>query len=102
MKKNLKKWLCVVLAVLVLLPTVPLIAGAIAPPENSTENVASSAQSPLKVEITTGKDKYTLLGKIEFTATITNTSNSAVNNVRAEVQFGKDLRPLKGSQIILN
>ena len=106
MKKNFKKWLCVLLAVALLVPTLPLIAGAIAPTTGgSVQGATSSGQAPLKVEIKSDKNKYTLLGKMEFTATITNTSNSTVNNISAEALFGKDvfkgnILPLKrGSQI---
>ena len=99
MKKNFKKWLCVVLAVALLASTLPLIAGALAPSGGSTDSAQSSGQAPLKVEIKSNKDKYTLLGKMEFTATITNTSSSTVENISAQALLGSSLRPLKnGSQ----
>ena len=99
MKKNFKKWLCVVLAVALLASSLPLIAGALAPSGGSTENAPSSGQAPLKVEIRSNKDKYILLGKMEFTATITNTSSSMVENISAQALLESSLRPLaNGSQ----
>ena len=60
----------------------------------------TAGNSPLRIDISSKKDKYTLLGKIEFTATITNISNSTVNNTTAKAFFGSSLRALEdGSQI---
>ena len=98
MKKKIKKWVCILLAVVLLTSTLPLIAGALAPSAGSVQGISSSG-GPLKVEIKPNKDKYTLLGKIEFTATITNTSSSTVENISAQALLGASLRPLKnGSQ----
>lgn len=101
MKKIFVKWLCVVLAVVLTASALPLIAGAIAPSAGgSVQGASSTGQAPLKVEITSSKEKYSLLGKMTFTATITNTSDSTVNNISAEALFGKDIKPLKkNSQI---
>ncbi|MCL2164311.1 MAG: S8 family serine peptidase [Oscillospiraceae bacterium] len=97
MGKKIKKWLCVLLAIALLVPTISLVAGALAP---AGASASSSGQAPLKVEIKSNKEKYTLLGKMEFTATITNTSDSTVNNISAEALFGRSITPLKnGSQI---
>ena len=100
MGKKIKKWLCVALAVLVILPTLPLLAGAIAPSAGGTvQGASSTGQAPLKVEIKSDKDRYTLLGKMEFTATITNTSDSTVEDISAQALLGASLRPLaNGSQ----
>jgi len=96
MGKKIRKWVCVLLAVTLLATSLPLIAGAVAP---SGESASSSGQAPLKVEIKSNKEKYTLLGKMEFTATITNTSSSTVENICAVALFGASLRPLKGSTL---
>jgi len=99
MGKKMKKWLCVLLAVVLMASALPLIAGAIAPSTGSAQGASSSGQSPLKVEIRSNKDKYSLLGKMEFTATITNISDSTVENISAQALLGSSLRPLKnGSQ----
>ena len=103
MGKKIKKWLCVVLAVILLTSVLPLIAGAIAPSTGgSVQGAPSSGQLPLKVEIQADKDKYTLLGKMEFTATITNTSSETVSDISAVALFGASLRPLKGSTLTAN
>ena len=100
MGKKIKKWLCVALAVVMMASALPLIAGAIAPSAGgSVEGASSSGQAPLKVEIRSNKDKYSLLGKMEFIATITNTSGATVENISAQALLGGSLRPLKnGSQ----
>ena len=100
MGKKMKKWLCVLLAVVLTASALPLIAGAIVPSAGETiQDVSANGQAPLKVEIKSNKEKYTLLGKMEFTATITNTSNETVENISAQAQLGLSLRPLKkGSQ----
>ena len=105
MKKNLKKWACIALAVVLTFSALPLLAGALVPSGAGTASVATAntatanGQAPLKVEIKSDKEKYTLLGKMEFTATITNISSDTVENISAEALFGTSLRPLtKGSQ----
>jgi len=99
MEKKFKKWLCVALAVVLMASALPLIAGAIAPSGGSVQGASSTGQAPLKVEIRSDKDKYTLLGKMEFTATITNTSSNTVEDISAQALLGASLRPLaKGSQ----
>ena len=100
MRKNFKKWLGAVMAVAMVVSSVPLTAGAVSPStaRAGIENASASGQAPLKVEIKANKEKYSLLGKMEFTATITNTSTSTVENICAAASFGKDLRCLKGSQ----
>jgi len=100
MKKNLKKWLSVLLAVVMLVTSLPLIAGAVAPAsaDGSTTSV-SSGDAPLRVEISSNRARYTLLGRMQFIATITNVSNETVNNISAETVFGDSLRPLaRGSE----
>jgi len=96
MGKKIRKWLCIALAVVLMASALPLIAGAIA--GGSLQGASSSGQGPLKVEIKSNKDKYTLLGKMEFTATITNISNETVENISAQALLGASLRPLNGSQ----
>ena len=96
MGKKIRKWLCVVLAVVSLASSLPLIAGALAPSAGeSLQEASANGQAPLKVEIKSNKEKYTLLGKMEFTATITNTSNSPVEDISAQALLGSSLRPLK-------
>lgn len=96
MGKKFKKWLCIALAVVLMASALPLIAGAISPSEGASTQ--SSGDSRLRVEIKSNKTKYTLLGKMEFTATITNISNETVENISAQALLGASLRPLKGSQ----
>jgi len=99
MGKKIRKWLCVVLAVMMMASALPLVAGAIAPTTGGTQSAQSSNDGTLKVEIKSDKDRYTLLGKMEFTATITNTSSSTVENISAQALLGESLRPLaNGSQ----
>jgi len=95
MKKNFKKWLCVALAVLVILPAVSLIAGALAPSIETAPSVQVPSDSPLKVEITSDKEEYSLFNKIVLIATITNTSSNTMNNISAEVSFSRFIRGLK-------
>ena len=84
MKKTFIKWLCVVLAVLVVFPTTQLLTRAISAPPADEEPIAPApSNSPIKVELTSDKDTYSLLNKMEFTATITNTSGRTVNNISA-------------------
>jgi len=89
------KVLSVFLAVLVLITSIPLFAGVIVSPpfggESTDQTVSDSA---LKVVLSSKKDKCSLLGKMEFTATITNTSSSIVNNINAEALFSDDIKPL--------
>ena len=99
MGKKIRKWLCVVLAVVMMASALPLVAGAIAPTAGGTQSAQSSNDGTLKVEIKSDKDRYTLLGKMEFTATITNTSNETVEDISAQALLGASLRPLaNGSQ----
>ena len=99
MGKKIRKWVCIALAVVMMASALPLIAGAIAPSAGgSMESASSGGEGPLKVEIKSNKDRYTLLGKMEFTATITNTSSSTVENISTQALLGASLRPLTGSQ----
>jgi len=102
MGKKIRKWLSIALAVVLLASALPLIAGAIAPSIGESTQSASTSGGPLKVEIKSNKDKYTLLGKMTFTATITNTSSSTVENISAVALFGNSLRPLNGSTLTAN
>jgi len=98
MGKKMKKWVSIALAVVLLASALPLMAGAIAPSGESVQGAPSSG-GPLKVEIKSNKDRYSLLGKMEFTATITNTGSSTVENISAQALLGASLRPLvNGSQ----
>ena len=56
---------------------------------------AQGGDFPVKVELTSNKDKMLLTGKVKFTATITNISNSTINNISAEAIFGRDIVPVK-------
>ena len=50
--------------------------------------------SPLRVELTSNREAYTLFGRMQFTATVTNVSDETVNNISAEAVLGDSLRPL--------
>jgi len=95
------KWVSIFMAVLLVVTSIPLTLGVITVPPfggDSTDQVASD--SVFRVVLSSKKDKCFLLGKMEFTATITNISSSTVNNVSAEALFGKDIKPLqRDSQI---
>lgn len=55
--------------------------------------------SPLSVEVTTAKSKYTLLSVIEFNVRITNNSDTDIENIDVVAQLGQDLVFVKGSEI---
>ena len=83
MGKKIRKWLSIALAVVMMASALPLIAGALAPSAGGSSEPTTQAtgQAPLKVEIKSDKDSYILLGKMAFTATITNTSNDQIRTV---------------------
>ena len=65
--------------------------------EPKEQSAQASGTSPLKVEITSKKDKYFISTVPEFTVTVTNTGTATVNNISARVSFNNDsIRPLGG------
>lgn len=90
MKKSLSKLLSILLAAVMLLTMVPFSTFA----ENGDETTLVD-DSPLHVEVTADKPVYTLLSIIQFKVTITNTSDSVVNDISAAATLGKDLLLLK-------
>lgn len=91
--QKLKKIMCLLLSALMVLSiNIPAIAVDNTQTNNSiSTNTANT--SPLTIEISTDKEKYSTLNIAEFTATVTNTSNEPVENVSAEAIF-TDLAPV--------
>ena len=87
------KWLSIFLAVALLLPTTVMLI--MSSPSSGTAITQMANDEFLKVELTSPKGKYSVLGKMEFTATITNISFDTVKNIGVETLFGKDIAPLK-------
>jgi len=86
--KQSKKWLGVLMAVVMVFTSVFVVALISSPTE------ASSSDGPLRVEIQANRGRYTLFGRMQFTATVANISDSTVNNIHAETLFGESLQPL--------
>lgn len=76
--KKPKKFLCLILAMVILIPNIALLSTAFAQTTDS---------EPLKIEVTTDKSSYTAYGIAEITVKVTNTSDEAVNNISAEAVF---------------
>jgi len=57
------------------------------------------SQSPLRIEISTGKKSYALLSTVMYSVTITNMGGEALRNVSAKALFGRDIAPVEGSQL---
>jgi len=83
MRRTPRKLIGLLLAAALLAAALPLCAQAAGTP--------ADGDSPLRVEITACKKRYTLLSTITYTVTVTNISDEDVRNVSAEVLFGKDL-----------
>ena len=81
------------LAMLLLLPFAPLAATVAA-------QEPEAAASPLQIELKAAKGRYTLLGKMEFTAVIKNVSDDPVEDISAKMMTGASLAPLRGSETI--
>lgn len=104
MKKHWKKLVSFLMAVIMLAIMVPfpLLASA----KEIKKEVVSAKEtepgvvqtSPLSVEVTTEKSKYTLLSVIEFKVRITNNSDTAIENIDAVAQLGQDLVFVKGTE----
>ena len=63
---------------------------------------AAEDGAPIKVEIVSKKQKYLLLDKMEFTATVTNVSDRTMTNVTAVAWQGNSLHGLKkGSSFVV-
>ena len=104
MGKTVKRLLAVVLAVVLLVSGSTMLYRADGNKDGQAQQTKTAAaqvggSSPLKVEITSNKDRITLLGTVEFTATITNISNQTVKNISVQVLLGEALRPLQNSQL---
>lgn len=83
--RRLKKILCLILAMVMLIPNISLFNTAFA---------QTAGSEPLTIEVTTDKSSYKTNGIAEITVKITNTSDGAVNNVKAEAIF-EQLTPVK-------
>ena len=72
--KQLKKILCVLLAVTMLFGIAPMV-------------VATEGNPPLQIDITTDKVSYGTFGNAKVTVTITNTSNETIENISAKADL---------------
>lgn len=94
MKKHWKKVVAFLTAVIMLVVMVPFLGLASA--EETEPEVDQT--SPLSVEVTTEKSKYTLLSIIGFNVRITNNSDTDIENIDVVAQLGQDLVFVKGSE----
>lgn len=98
--RKLKKIMCLFLSVLMIL-SMCTPAFAIDKTKtnitstNETQKTATTTEtnSPLKIEISTNKEKYSVLEVAKITAKVTNISNEDIKNVSAEAVFN-DLSPV--------
>ena len=91
--KTSRKALGVLLVMILLLSFVPLAVAV-------TAQELAPAASPLQIELKAAKSRYTLLGKMEFTAVITNTGDIPLRNISAKLLPGASIEPLKGSETV--
>ena len=94
MKKHWKKVVAFLTAVIMLVVMVPFLGLASA--EETEPEVDQT--SPLSVEVTTEKSKYTLLSIIGFNVRITNNSDTDIENIDVVAQLGQDLVFVNGSE----
>lgn len=94
MKKHWKKVVAFLTAAIMLAVMVPFLGLASA--EETEPKVDQT--SPLSVEVTTEKSKYTLLSIIGFNVRITNNSDTDIENIDVVAQLGQDLVFVKGSE----
>ncbi len=76
--RKTKKLLCVLLAMVIMLPNIALF---------NTVFAQATDEEPLQIEVTTDKDSYNAWGIANITVTVTNTSDEAVNDIKAEAIF---------------
>lgn len=96
MKKQLTKIISFLMAVIILVTTVSLLFLASA---KEVEKVKSTADtSPIDIEVTTEKSKYTLLSIIKFNVRVTNNSDTDIENINIVSKLGEDLVFVKGSE----
>lgn len=94
MQKNVRKPLAILMALLLLASVIPMALAA----NNGSQGAQGANAVPLTIEVKSDRDFYTLFSTIEFTASVTNTSNEDVRNVSAEVLLGEDLSPLEAGK----
>lgn len=95
-KKRLTKIISFFMAVIMLVTTVPLLFLASA---KEVEEVKPTVDaSPINVEVTTEKPRYTLLSVIKFNVRVTNNSDTDIENINIVAKLGEDLVFVKGSE----
>lgn len=94
MKKHWKKVVAFLMAAIMLAVMVPF--WGLASAKETEPGIVPT--SPLSVEVTTEKSKYTLLSVIEFNVRITNNSDTDIENIDVVAQLGQDLVFVKGSE----
>ena len=80
----MKKFLCVLLALVMLIGTAPAVFAT------------GAGEPPLRIDITTDKTSYGTFGVADVTVTITNTSNETIENINAQATLDR-LTRTKGS-----
>ena len=90
MSKSARKPVAILVALLLLLGTIPLF-GIMA---NADIVPQTTSNDPLSIEITSDKNFTTLFGTIEYKVTVKNISDAALEDVSVEALFGGDLSPL--------
>lgn len=95
-KKRLTKIISFFMAVIMLVTTVSLLFLASA---TEVEEVKPTVDvSPINVEVTTEKPRYTLLSVIKFNVRVTNNSDTDIENINIAAKLGEDLVFVKGSE----
>lgn len=92
--KRMKKSCCIFMAAIMLSVMVSFLWLASA----KETKLGVDQTSPLSVEVTTAKSKYTLLSVIEFNVRITNNSDTDIENIDVVAQLGQDLVFVNGSE----
>lgn len=95
-KKRLTKIISFFMAVIMLVTTVPLLFLASATEGEEVKPIVDA--SPLNVEVTTEKTRYTLLSVIKFNVRVTNNSDIDIENINIAAKLGEDLVFVKGSE----
>lgn len=93
MIKSARKPLAILVALLMVLGTVPLFGFAA-----SAADLQGITGNPLTVEITSNREFCSLFSTVTFKATIKNVSDNPVEFVSAEALFGADMTPLEAGE----